>query len=362
MHIVHILLLIIFILAVISLYFNLSLKKKDQFDLVIRCLLLVLLIHSAHAFLIRLSPSEYGYIDRAAPFGLLYGPVLYFLYRASLGQSINWKTVFYHGIPFVFIFPFYSYILFQSYEFSGLVVYHRVLYSALVISWLVYPVLVAYRAKSRKKENDSESKNFLLSALVILLTLSFFMVLAVTTHILKGLQSDVLSNGLIIFTAMFGAVLYTFIYTIRRLKNSMQHSKDWVAEEEVKKIEPIGSYQKSGLQEEEMKLYANKVDKYMSNKEYLDPKFNLDKLASDLKIPRYYLSQLFSQYYGLNFLTYINGLRIEHACMTLQKDDYEFIIEELVEECGFNSKRSFYRNFHEKAGMTPTEYRESLGL
>jgi AraC-like DNA-binding protein len=116
------------------------------------------------------------------------------------------------------------------------------------------------------------------------------------------------------------------------------------------------TYLKSGIPPDEMEAYAQKVNDYLVSKKYLDSNFNLNILSSDLKIPKHYLSQVFSQYYGKNFLKYINSLRIMHACELLEDHNLESTIEGLAEHCGFSSKASFYRNFKEIAKMTPSEF------
>lgn len=363
MSFIPILLIVIFIFATISLHINISINFKEQFDRVIQLFLIIVIVHVSHAFLVRMSPLEYMYIDRAAPFGLLYGPILFFAYLTSINKVIDKKVIVIHLLPFVIAIPFYIYLLFKFSVFNEWLIYFAVLYGSMALSWLGYAVYVAYIGSSKKGSAVLGNKNLILTITVILLTLSFFMTKVVTARIFKGIPTAALSSGLMIFSSMLGAVIYAYLHSIRRLKESISSAMNvQVGGEVIENNEEVVLYQKSGLQEAEMSLYATKVDRYIGAKKYLDPKLNLDKLASDLKIPKHHLSQLFSQYYKQSFLRYINGLRIDYACEILKGSNYNLIIEELAEECGFNSKAAFYRNFREIIEMTPLEYRESLGL
>ncbi|MFI3238127.1 MAG: AraC family transcriptional regulator [Lachnospiraceae bacterium] len=69
--------------------------------------------------------------------------------------------------------------------------------------------------------------------------------------------------------------------------------------------------------------------------------------------PNHFL-HLFKKKFGFGFNEYINILKAKHASMLLLNHDLS-----LTEACmnsGFNSLRSFYRNFKKVFGVTPTQY------
>ena len=48
-------------------------------------------------------------------------------------------------------------------------------------------------------------------------------------------------------------------------------------------------------------------------------------------------------------------LRLRYACLLLETTDY--VLQYIAEEAGFNTLRTFYRQFKKKYKFTPTEYR-----
>ena len=57
---------------------------------------------------------------------------------------------------------------------------------------------------------------------------------------------------------------------------------------------------------------------------------------------------------GMNYVTYVNMVRIEHAVGMLGTNQYRMI--DIALECGFSNIRSFNRVFKEITGSTPTEF------
>ena len=83
---------------------------------------------------------------------------------------------------------------------------------------------------------------------------------------------------------------------------------------------------------------------------------SLQLLSKELYLNKYYISKLFSQRIGCSLRTYINAIRIDRACAMLT--DPDAAISDVVEGCGFESERTFYRAFMTQRGMTPRAFRE----
>lgn len=84
-------------------------------------------------------------------------------------------------------------------------------------------------------------------------------------------------------------------------------------------------------------------------------KITLDKMASDLGISKYVLSRLFQKTFHCNFVTYVNGIRLNYAVSML--DATKEPITNICYDSGFDSQRTFNRVFKERYRMTPREYR-----
>lgn len=51
----------------------------------------------------------------------------------------------------------------------------------------------------------------------------------------------------------------------------------------------------------------------------------------------------------------VTELRLRYACLLLETTDY--VLQYIADEAGFNTLRTFYRQFKKKYKFTPTEYR-----
>lgn len=68
-----------------------------------------------------------------------------------------------------------------------------------------------------------------------------------------------------------------------------------------------------------------------------------------------YLSRYFRQTVGISYSEYVTQYKISRACYLLQNS--ESTILDISSDCGFNSLRSFNRNFRLQLGIPPAEYR-----
>ena len=68
-----------------------------------------------------------------------------------------------------------------------------------------------------------------------------------------------------------------------------------------------------------------------------------------------YLSRYFRQTVGISYSEYVIQYKISRACYLLQNS--EATILDISSDCGFNSLRSFNRNFRLQLGIPPAEYR-----
>lgn len=92
---------------------------------------------------------------------------------------------------------------------------------------------------------------------------------------------------------------------------------------------------------------------------YLDKRISKIQLAAHLKISLATLSSLLRDHLDVGFNDFINYYRVE-AVKRMMKDpkNRDFTLLSISEDCGFNSKTSFYRIFKNFTGLTPAEYHE----
>lgn len=90
---------------------------------------------------------------------------------------------------------------------------------------------------------------------------------------------------------------------------------------------------------------------------FLVPGVVIADIAVKLNVSPRILSYYINQMYGLNFNTWINRLRIEHARMLIERyPSMNFV--EISEQSGFSDKTKFSRVFKETTGLLYKEYRK----
>lgn len=89
---------------------------------------------------------------------------------------------------------------------------------------------------------------------------------------------------------------------------------------------------------------------------YLVPTLKISDVARQIGSNRTYVSNWFNRNRQSTFFSYVNQLRIKHACELLNTTDMP--LEAIAQGSGFNSKSSFYRIFKNLKGCTPNEYRD----
>lgn len=90
---------------------------------------------------------------------------------------------------------------------------------------------------------------------------------------------------------------------------------------------------------------------------YLIPTLKISDVARQIGSNRTYVSNWFNHSRQSTFFSYVNQLRIKHACELLSSTDMP--LDVISQESGFNSKSSFYRIFKNLKNCTPNEYRDN---
>ncbi len=69
-----------------------------------------------------------------------------------------------------------------------------------------------------------------------------------------------------------------------------------------------------------------------------------------------YLSEVFKEYTGKNFIEYLTNIRLQKACEYLTKHDMP--INKIAELVGYENERYFCTVFKKVFNFTPKEYRK----
>ena len=92
---------------------------------------------------------------------------------------------------------------------------------------------------------------------------------------------------------------------------------------------------------------------------YLDAGFRLEMLVARLNSNRTYVSNAVRQRYHCTLPELLNLKRLEYAC-ELMRTDPSLTLNEVADQSGFSSSSFFGRNFKQRYGLTPSEFRRQL--
>lgn len=97
----------------------------------------------------------------------------------------------------------------------------------------------------------------------------------------------------------------------------------------------------------------------VENKKHIEnPDLSVSEIAKELGTNVLYVSQAINQHAGKTFSQFINEFRIEEARkLLLDKNMAETSITEIGVHCGFSSSNTFFRQFKEITGLTPSQFR-----
>ncbi len=90
------------------------------------------------------------------------------------------------------------------------------------------------------------------------------------------------------------------------------------------------------------------------NDNFKDSQLCLSSIAEQLNMSEVYLSKFFKDVAGENFSSYLETVRIEHACKLLCEK--KISIASITEKVGYNSPHVFRRAFKRQKGVNPTDY------
>ena len=92
--------------------------------------------------------------------------------------------------------------------------------------------------------------------------------------------------------------------------------------------------------------------------EHLADEMSLSVLAEEFHLNPQYISQLFKNEIGVNFLSYLTNIRMENAKKLLLSTSLS--IAEVADRSGFGDYRVFTKVFKKSEGITPSQYRRDF--
>lgn len=347
---------LIFVFGILAIHLITMQRTRTLMNNVLLTFLCTALLNVVSACIFRDVLKGYFYVDYAAPFGLIYGPLLYFGYMSTLDREISRSTVLIHLTPFfIFLFAFIVFVSWTSFRETYAATYYSILYAFTVLSWAAYPLFLILKGRPARNNSSSVFRY----AMIILITLASFFLPLIVIRASRNTEADIPVFRLIVYVAMLLGVVLVYFHLLEQLRSPVSADMDEAEEgEPVLDVKVPVLAAKEPLAQEIPAVYFKKIQQYLQRDRYLNADFKLADMAKELNVPKYIISQYFQQVYQDSFVRTVNAWRVAYACQLLLKNSVDLSMEDLAFKCGFSSRASFYRNFNQEKACTPLEYRE----
>ena len=172
-------------------------------------------------------------------------------------------------------------------------------------------------------------------------------------------------NYLIIFT-ITGTILFVSLYLLIR-PSILYGLKGWLQKKDIPVSNPDTINQvpvpvasnKNSLTNEQGEAYKLSLEAHFrDNLPFRKNGYTIGDLSHELNIPSHQLSAFINQEYGKNFNELINEYRVDFLAEMIKSstDHFQYTLEALGKEAGFNSRAAFISAVKKRTGKTPSEF------
>lgn len=105
------------------------------------------------------------------------------------------------------------------------------------------------------------------------------------------------------------------------------------------------------------KVFDQLVDIMENEKLYKEPALTVDYVTQKIQTNKKYLSNSIAFYTQENFNNFVNSYRIKEAKKIILQNP-SLSLNEVMYECGFNSRTPFYTAFQKNTGMSPQQFKD----
>ena len=342
----------------ISFIVNNKLTTTTKTQKMLNVFLLFFVLHIITILCSRLLWPESRFVHLGLPLNTVYAPTFYCC-LVLLTEEVNKveqgikKYIFVlHFLPTLVLVGCYAFLMSNQYTMNSVETYRYllVLYFVEVFQYIGYAFTGYFKINKLLLNNNIR---------LLILRVMWIMIFMALVSLGIIFYNNILYYDLsVTYLALLCFSVVIFNYYMARLKYVKVVSiSEGESEKGAEDQQALLKYEKSKLAEDVLQAYKIKVEQIvLDKKSFLKVNFTLDDLEQESKIAKHHLSQFFSTTYGMNFNAYINKLRVEYAKDLLEKKDFDISVSELGDECGFNSRTSFFRAFKKYEGISPSEY------
>ncbi len=311
------------------------------------------------------------FIFTAAPFLLLYGPIMWLYIKSLTDQYFRIKPIYFLNlIPFILMLLQHSieiyslptaqrieYVQAETFKLSFFYPFFLLLIAFLPVIYFYFGIRLIAAYKRKIEGYFSQTMGIDLKWLNTILFSWISVSIFINVFFIVDLVHPIAPFGLMQFLSFVIAAIYIVFIGFYGLKQDNIFLSRTIEVNLSGTIQvPDNNFSKP-LKEEEKKFIEELIS-YMNNrKPYLQPEITLKNLSDELKVTPEYLSEIINTDLNKNFFDFINHYRIEEfkkECKDTKNKNLNII--GLAFNCGFNSKATFNRVFKKATGLTPSEY------
>ncbi|MEQ9264220.1 MAG: helix-turn-helix domain-containing protein [Balneolaceae bacterium] len=330
----------------LSAYFAFFIKNRDKTTYFLAALLFVISVRvTKSAFLTYYAGISSNFIQIGLTACLLIGPFLYLHVRSTLDEKkySKWGWMI-HVVPVLvgmiiigYYFPYKEHRYLWQRRYDGILGW------TLYFQWFAYVIYSTYLAKnSFKKVFTKAIESSTRDVWLVNIVLGIWIVLVAY-----------FSNGYTSY--IVGALSFSFTFYISILLWIFKKGKTSVFFEQQEK------YANKRIDDLESDSITLKLEELFNKDElYRNPDLKLSHVADALGIVPNYLSQYLNDNLRKSFSTFVNEYRVQAAEEMLKANNL-LTLEAIGNECGFKSNSTFYTAFKKSKGLTPGEFKKTLG-
>ena len=385
---------------IITFLLLINIKRSNKSNIYLFCFFLFNNVYALSHYAAIYSGNKYLIaimLVHFVPIYMLAGPALYFYVRGVLMDNYHLRKFdFLHLIPaFLYSINFAGY-LFSNFnhklEFAQRVILNPVAVVRLETTFMsgdmsfllrpvvgiIYGIVIAVMLfKHYVKQKNITNQNRLILKWLIFLTSTVLLIY--TSFLIFGMlgiklldYSGTVHNGFYLLVSIVTGLLLlnasllffpNILYGLPQLDYAINNNSNGYKYEQSNTALEMPKRQAKSFEisDEKLNLLKYKVDRYIQNKPYLSPEFNLTVMSVDTDIPVHHLSYFFNEHMHINFNTWKNDLKIDFVIHLIQEGSGEILtLDALAKQAGFGSRTSFFNSFKQKMGVTPSEYLNSI--
>ena len=314
------------------------------------------------------------------PLSFVIGPLLFFYVKYAVAENKNIRPIEYlHFIPAVIVvlislpyttLPFSEKVkiahhiqaVTQDYDFKISIFSLKQMMFIRPMHLFLYCILsLMYFKKATKKRLESfgalPSNHWIIERWIyLLISLQLF----ISTYcFLDSYTGFILKNDLGIFKYenYFRAVGSTFFMQNILLFLFPKILFDSISYPDVSLAKNRAAQIKKEKSLEINQTITTKLEKYIATSPYIEPGFNLSKMALDLQLSERVLSNYFNTELSISFSEWKNNNRIDYACKMIAEGKADKLtVEGISQNVGFSSRSKFIDAFKERKGTVPSAY------